>query len=373
MRPLLAAAAAALLLAAGACGGGGSSPTSTATCGRIDPPPGSLIILPRTPDHPDDPGLCRVAQRATNVVVTNNDPEVAKRLVEFAPDIRVWQERQLQYAPRVCATCPDTVLDLADIQAQHPEWVLHDASDQAVRNGTGTLLDFGDPEYQAAWAQNMADSLKQAPWTGVVVVADNSEPWVSPPIDPRTDEPMTDDNRADYLAQALALVRGALKTQGWSLVAHNPPITDPDESQIGSTDAVLALHGFAGATTGAWTSLFTYLQVAVQRDVGVWITDDPAAVRSAAVFGYASFLLVADGPYSAYFPAAIDDPLYRISIGKPMEDPHEVDGAFIRTFDQGAVAVNPGSAPVTADLGSYGSFTLAPDGAVIVTPDRTYR
>jgi len=56
-----------------------------------------------------------------------------------------------------------------------------------------------------------------------------------------------------------------------------------------------------------------------------------------------------------------------------VEDPHEVDGAFIRTFDQGAVAVNPGSAPVTADLGSYGSFTLAPDGAVIVTPDRTYR
>jgi hypothetical protein len=373
MRALLAAAAAALLLAAGACGGGGSSPTSTASCGNIDPPPASLIILPLEPGTPSNAALCRIAQRATNVVVADNDPDVARRLVDIAPDIRVWQQRQLQYAPRVCATCADTVVDLEDIQAQHPEWVLHDASDQPVRDGTGTLLDFGDPEYQAAWAEDMANSLKEAPWTGVVVIADNSEPWVSPPIDPRTDEPMTDDDRADYLAQALALVRGALKTQGWSLVAHNPPITDPDESQIGSTDAVLALHGFAGASTGAWMALYRYLKVAVQRDVGVWIADDAAAAEKARVFGYASYLLVADGPYSAYFPAGIDDPLYRISLGKPIEDPHEVDGAFIRTFDQGAVAVNPGSSTVTADLGGSGSFTLPPGDAVIVAPDHTYR
>ena len=251
MRPFVAAAAAALLLAAGACSGGATSSGSTGGCGRVDPPPGSLLILPAGAASRGDQALCRIVQRATNVVVSDNSPEVAKRLVGMAPDVRVWQERQLQYAPRVCPTCADTVVKLDDIEAQHPQWVLEDASGRPVENGGGTLLDFGDPDYQAEWAQRMADSLAAAPWTGVVVDADNTEPWASPPIDPRTGQPMTDDNRADYLAEALALVRGALKTQGWSLVAHNPPITDPDEGQIGSTDAVLTTTGFSGTDAAA--------------------------------------------------------------------------------------------------------------------------
>jgi hypothetical protein len=288
--------------------------------------------------------------------------------------VRVWQQRQLQYAPKVCPTCADTVVELSDIQAQHPQWILQDASGQPVTNGSGTLLDFGDPDYQAEWAQKMADSLSAAPWIGVVVDADNSEPWASPPVDPRTGQPMTDDNRADYLAEALALVRGALKTQGWSLIAHNPPITDPDEGQIGSTDAVLTLTGFSGLDLAAWQALYRYLEVAVQRDVGVWITDRPGPTESERVFGFASFLLVSgDSPYSAYAPTTLDDPLYRVSLGKPTADPQEVDGAYQRIYEQGAVAVNPGASPVTVDLGTFGSFTLDPGRAVVATADHTYQ
>jgi len=373
MRPFVAAAAAALLLAAGACSGGATSSGSTGGCSHVDPPPGSLTILPAGAASRSDQALCRIVQRATNVVVTDNSPQVAKRLVGMAPDVRVWQQRQLQYAPRVCPTCADTVIKLDDIEAQHPQWVLQDASGQPVENGLGTLLDFGDPDYQAEWAQQMADSLAAAPWTGVVVDADNTEPWASPPIDPRTNQPMTDDNRADYLAQALALVRGALKTQGWSLVADNPPITDPDEGQIASTDAVLTATGFSGTDLTGWTALYRYLEVAVERDVGVWITDRPSPSPSARVFGFGSYLLVAGGPYSAYSPTTLDDPLYRVALGKPTADPQEVNGAYMRTYEQGAVAVNPGSSAVKVDLGTFGTIALEPGRAVVATADHTYR
>jgi hypothetical protein len=373
MRPLVAAAAAALLLTAGACSGGATSSGSAAGCGKIDPPPGSLMILPAGGAARSDAALCRVVQHAVNVVVSDNDPAVAKRLVGMAPGARVWQVRQLQYAPRVCPTCADTVVKLDDIRAQHPEWILQDASGAPVQNGDGTLLDFGDPGYQAEWVQKMADSLAAAPWTGVVVDADNTEPWASPPIDPRTDQPMTDDDRADYLAQALALVRGALKTQGWSLVAHNPPITDPDEGQIASTDAVLTTTGFSGKDAAAWTALYRYLEVAVKRDVGVWITDRPGPAPSERLFGFASYLLVADGPYSAYSPTTLDDPLYRVSLGKPTDDPQESDGAYTRMYEQGAVGVNPGASPVSVDLGTFGTFVLQPGRAVVATSDHTYR
>ena len=141
MRPFVAAAAAALLLTAGACSGGATSSGSTGGCGRIDPPPGSLVILPAGAASRSDQALCRIVQRATNVVVSDNSPDVAKRLVGMAPDVRVWQQRQLQYAPRVCPTCADTVVKLDDIEAQHPQWVLQDASGQPVENGGGTLLE----------------------------------------------------------------------------------------------------------------------------------------------------------------------------------------------------------------------------------------
>jgi len=91
------------------------------------------------------------------------------------------------------------------------------------------------------------------------------------------------------------------------------------------------------------------------------------------VFGFASYLLVAGGPYSAYSPTTLDDPLYRVPLGKPTADPQEVDGAYMRTYEQGAVAVNPGGSPVTVDLGTFGTVALEPGRAVVATADHTYR
>ena len=369
MRPFVAAAAAALLLAAGACSGGATSSGSTGDCGRVDPPPGSLLILPAGAASRGDQALCRIVQRATNVVVSDNSPEVAKRLVGMAPDVRVWQERQLQYAPRVCPTCADTVVKLDDIEAQHPLWVLEDASGRPVENGGGTLLDFGDPDYQAEWAQRMADSLAAAPWTGVVVDADNTEPWASPPIDPARGEPMTDDNRADYLAEALALVRGALKTQGWSLVAHNPPITDPDEGQIGSTDAVLATTGFSGTDAAGLDGALPLPRGRGQPRRRRLDHRSPGADAEPAVFGFASYLLVAGSPYWRTRRRRRRPAVPRAA-GRP-DRRSEGGGRRLADVRAGRVAVNPGRIAGHAST-SEPSVRSRWSRAGAVTPHRPY-
>jgi hypothetical protein len=89
-------------------------------------------------------------------------------------------------------------------------------------------------------------------------------------------------------------------------------------------------------------------------------------------FGYAAFLLSGGEPFSAYDPTTLADPLYRVELGKPLGPPTEHDGVWERTFEQGAVAVNAGTAPGTADLGSFGTRALLPGHAVIATPNRTF-
>jgi hypothetical protein len=73
------------------------------------------------------------------------------------------------------------------------------------------------------------------------------------------------------------------------------------------------------------------------------------------------------GPASAYAVAPGNDaPLYDLNPGLPTAFPERHDGAVVRAFDSGSVAVNPGEAPAVIQLpGETKSFTLPPGGAVI--------
>src|SRR5207253_3080577 len=62
-------------------------------------------------------------------------------------------------------------------------------------------------------------------------------------------------------------------------------------------------------------------------------------------------------------PATLDDPLYHLQIGSPVGGYVVQNGAYVRTFTNGKVVVNPTSSVVSVDLGgSYrrpdGSFAL---------------
>ena len=72
-------------------------------------------------------------------------------------------------------------------------------------------------------------------------------------------------------------MRGALKTDGHSVVAVNGPPGIVDAPQIASTDAVTVGEGFAGRRSGSWDELFRYFDTAVDRDSVVVVERDEFA------------------------------------------------------------------------------------------------
>ena len=237
------------------------------------------------------------------------------------------------------------------------------------------LLDFGNPEYQAAWAQRVADNVEADGWTGVEVVdASNLPQWSQPPLDPRTGQEMSEDDRRRYLAEALALVRAAMKTRGFSLIAVNDPPVVVDLAQIGSTDGVSVGEGFARLRGAAWQQLFDYFQAAVEVEVGAWVWDgDRGLTRDQRLYGLASYLLVSSRLSAYGAPSHPSDPLYAIDLGEPLDVTRAEGPVRLREFDRGLVAVNPGEVAADVTLSGHGDVRLPPGGAVIAGPDGVFQ
>jgi hypothetical protein len=358
------------------CGDDEAVSSARAACGGFADRPVVALLAEPTIQPSGEQAICRLATHYADVVMAPGWASLPPRLLKISPEMGIWQRRMLLLA---CDGCGGGGLDLDDVRANHPQWIMRNAAGNEVHlagDPGRVLLDFGDPEYQAAWQEMVAGQLAAGGWTGVVVEdARNDLPLSATPIDPRTGQEMTDTDRARYLAEALALVRGALKTDGFSLVAENEPPTVVDPAQIGSTDAVMAQGnqpGFADRRGTTWDELFDYYRVAVERHVGAWITDtgtDPAR----RVFGLASYLLVS-GPLSSYGPpAGPDDVLYRVNLGQPLGDPTLRGGAWVRTFDNGTVAVAPGDVSASVDVPGRGTVSVPAGGAVIATSDGLLR
>jgi hypothetical protein len=374
-RGVTAAPLALALLASGCLGGSAATVPPPPACSTTDPPAVALTIEPSTP-----PGPARAACLATtyaNVIASPSWSNVPKRFAAANPSVHTWQTRVLQYGFTPCPDCPRPGLDLAQVRRDHPDWILRDASGAEVHpldHPDWVLFDFGNVDFQAAWAASVITDLAKGGWSGVELVdVGNQQEWSLPPIDPRTGAAMTDANRALYLAQALEVVRGGLKTNGFSVVADNGPATVVDPAQIASTDAVTLRAGFAGRAGIAWTTLFTYFAAAVDAHVGAWVQDAGPMGPGRRVFGLASYLLVS-GPQSSYGldEEVARDPLYRVNLGQPLDVPIRQNGIWTREFDSGSVAVNPGALDVTVTLSTGGPITVPAAGAVIVVADHVY-
>jgi len=367
----------ALALLVSGCLGGSATPTRPPppSCADTIRPASALTIQPATP-----PGAVRVACLArtySNVIGSSEWSDVPKRFAVANPDVHTWQTRVLQYGFTACRDCPQPGLDVAAVRRDHPEWILKDATGAEVHpvdRPDWVLFDFGNVDFQQAWAANVTAELSRDGWTGVELVdAGNTQQWASQPIDPATNQPMTEANRKLYLAQALEVVRAGLKINGFSLVADNGPATVVDPAQIASTDAVTLGAGFASRTGVAWQTLFTYFEAAVTAHVGAWVEDDGDLDHGRRVFGLASYLLVS-GPQSSYGinREVAADPLYRVDLGQPMDVALQQGGVWTREFAAGSVAVNPGAGAQTVSLKFGGTLTVPAGGAVIAVDDTVY-
>jgi Hypothetical glycosyl hydrolase family 15 len=367
-RLVLIAACAALAAACSGSGGAASEAHVPARCAARSRPATPLLIRLRVEPTPVQ-AAC-IGRTYLNLVAPDwhglpHDVHAAD------PAVRVWETRSLQYGFEPCGRCPQPGLDLGAVRDDHPDWILHDAAGEEVHppdHPTWVMFDISNVEYLQAWAEAAEADLSDGGWTGVLLVdAGNGPAWVSPPIDPATAKPMTVDAHATYLAEAMATVRGGLKTNGFSMIAENGPFTVVNPSQIGSSDAVSVSRGFARLQGEGWQALYDYFEEALDRRVGAWVWDDERGLsREQRIYGLASYLLVSGlGSAYAVVPGG-DEALYDLNPGIPTDLPARRDGAVVRGFDSGAVAVNPGEAPAVIELpGETQSFTLPPGGAVI--------
>lgn len=371
VRHLCLIAICAVAIAAAACTGSGGAVTSEpvpARCAARSRPPTPLLV--RLHVRPSAEQAACIGRTYLNIVAPGWDG-VAKDVHAADPTVRVWETRSLQYSFAPCNNCPQPALDLTQVRDSHPDWILHDSAGEEVHppdHPAWVMMDISNVDYLQAWAEAAEKQLTDGNWTGAVLVdAGNGPAWISPPIDPATGAPMTDEAHATYLAQAMATVRGGLKTNGFSMIAENGPFTIVEPSQIGSSDAVSVGRGFALLQGEAWETLYRYFEEALDRRVGAWVWDDERGLSHAQrVYGLASYLLVS-GLNSAYaVTPGHDEALYDLNPGTPLDVPARRDGALVRGFDSGAVAVNPGQAPAVIELpGETKSFTLPPGAAVI--------
>jgi hypothetical protein len=365
MRLLTAVAAMAALLAAVSCEGHSASSTPKA-CSGLRRPGVPLAFAPeRAPSAAR--ARCIGVQYAAVVgqLGWNRLPKMMRR---SSPGLLAWQQRSLLYA---CNRCGLAGFGLGWVRAHHPDWIMHSSAGveiHSLAHPDWVLLNFTDPRYYSAWAQHVRHSLIAGGWTGVEVIdAGNDPDWSDVPVDPSTREPMTEAHRRHYLARALALVRATLKIQGYSLLADNGPPSVVSFDQINSTDAVTVGEGFARLAGSAWDTAFRYFQKAGGWKSGVYVRDDPGLNRHQAIYGLASFMLVAVPRGSAYVgTAAAGSPIYQISPGAVPATPATKDGdVWVRTYPNAVVAVNPSDVAGAVSMGSAGRVTIPPRSAAI--------
>jgi hypothetical protein len=365
MRILTAVAAMAALLAAVSCEGHSASSTPKACSGLRRPG----VPLALAPAHPPSVARARCLGVQYAAVVGQLGWKRLPRLMRrSSAGLLAWQQRSLLYA---CDRCGLAGFGLGWVRAHHPGWIMHSVAGteiHPIEHPAWVLLNFTSPKYYSAWAQHVRHSLIAGGWTGVEVIdAGNDPDWSDVPIDPSTAAQMTDAHRRRYLARALALVRATLKIKGYSLLADNGPPSVVNFDQINSTDAVTVGEGFGRLGGAAWDTTFHYFQKAAGWESGVYVRDDPGLNRDQAVYGLASFMLVAIPRASAYVgtvPAS--SPIYRISPGAPPTTPATKDGeVWVRTYPNAVVAVNPSDIAGSVAMGSAGQVTLPPRSAAI--------
>lgn len=283
----------------------------------------------------------------------------------------------------------------------------HGSNGQVLQShGYGNYLaDVGSADWAAYVEQSCAKLLANTPFDGCYLDMLGTGPlWpgylTGLPVNPRTGQVWT---RLDWL-QATSGIAAKVAAYTGKPVLGNGIGNGPRYFAPGAPSKLL-LDGATGASAETWTrqagAPLSYHETtkAWQQEVDMlgdagasgglaltitkaWSSGTAAEKQSARLYALASFLLGNDGDSYFYFtanktdPATLDDPLYHLQIGSPVGGYVVQNGAYVRTFTNGKVVVNPTSSVVSVDLGgSYrrpdGSFalgaTLGPYAAQIFT------
>jgi hypothetical protein len=258
-----------------------------------------------------------------------------------------------------------------DADTSHPEWFLKDAGGNRITyNGHAdyTLMDIGDPGYQAAWASNVITQAKRDGWElvfaddlGLALYATSGMPVKYP-------DPTAWQGAVKSFLQA---VHPKLAAAGLKLVANVVSgVTYPAvrKELLQWVDGTMeegwmrpSVERTALLATAAWPKQLAEAQDAEQAGK-LFLAELPATSSDtrAVRYGLATYLLAAGG-MSSYdvsgSPSHTTEQWFAefdtaLQLGPPAGSATRLDsGVYRREFAAGAVLVNPTTASQTVDLG----------------------
>lgn len=278
----------------------------------------------------------------------------------------------------------------------HPDWFLKNAGGARLTEGDYSWLymaDIGNAGYQSAWADNVVSRLSGGPFDGVFM--DDVNTTAKYHTDPTKIARYPNDAAYQQATRSmLASVYPRLRAAGKLAIANigswteNPSVAaDWLQFLDGGQDEMFAkwskTPGVGYRPTIDWKIQLG--EIATTESMGkrfLAVTQSGNGDAQAQRYGWASVLMAAQGR-SAYLSTDVYSgdpnwlPEYDAAVGDPTGPMTSLgNGAYARTFTNGLVVVNPGTASASVRFGgTYSgsgltnatSATLAPDTALVLT------
>lgn len=252
----------------------------------------------------------------------------------------------------------------------HPEWVLRDRDGRRLfvpnacdgERCAAYAADIGSPTWRADWIARARREIDKG-YHGIFIdnvsmdmMVGNGSGNLVRPVDPRTGQPMTDNDWRRYVAEFTEEIRAAFPD---AVITHNSGQWWADESdpffkrEVDAADRIELERGFADTGIGYGGGMFgyeTYLKHVdwIHGRGASFIAEPYGLDRTSAAFELASFFLVSeagDGIASSY--RSNPDNWWSgwaTDLGEPQGDRYDFRGALRRDFSNGIVLVNQPSA-----------------------------
>jgi hypothetical protein len=342
------------LLVTASCGSGSAGAAGGGPAGSVrfvKTSDASFDVYTRSPTAAQ-----RAFMRAHYWRIRANAPYFDSRL-SWAPGTWVYQDAYAIYPSSAEA-------------AQHPEWILQDASGNKLwiqfgcRNGRCTqyAADIGNPEFRAWWIRT-AKARIAAGYKGVFIDDVNMAERVSngdgvftAPIDPRSKSPIDEAEWQREMAAFMVEIRAALPKVE---IVHNAlwPMGDGSADlrrQLGAADYIELERGFndpgivGGSGRFGFHTLLDFITRRHGAGQGVILAGRPKS-DAARVYGLAGYLLVTSGRDGLVDDAAgTPDSWWRgydVRLGAALTGRYRWRDVWRRDFTHGIVLVNEPGAP----------------------------
>jgi hypothetical protein len=238
---------------------------------------------------------------------------------------------------------------------------------------TQYAADMGNPDFRRRWI-DQAKAYVSSGYKGVFVDDMTLYPRVSDaagnsvrPIDPRTGQPMTDDNWARYAAEFMEQLRAEIKAIRpdaelvFNVLWYAPSLGGPQDAYvkrlIAASDHLEIERGYTDTHPGTgqfgWETAMKWVDYAHSRGKGI-VADSYTTTRSGAEYELANSLLMNDGrdSMSTGYGALPTNwwSGYDTDLGAAKGARYAWHGGYRRDFDRGSVVVAPPGTTVSGSL-----------------------